>query len=575
MNTPHTKYQRPVYQFLAPDFTVTDWSTIRPYYEQLLERNISSPDALRKWFTDRSELEGALTEDFGWRYIKSTCDTTSEAYQKSYEQYVKEILPETLPYTQKLNEQVIQSPHLNTLSQEAGFDILARCLQNSIRVYQAQNIPLLTEAKLLAQQYGHIVGEMTVKVANEELTLQQAVAHLESPERTLRETVYQKISQRRLQDQERLHDLYTQLIRQRHQIALNAGFKHFTDYSFVAMNRFDYTPQDCFDFHNSVAAEVVPLQHQLAQAQKEALEIPALKPWDAAADPTKKPALRPFENTDDLLQKTIQIFDRLDPFLGNCLRTMEEMGHLDLASRKGKAPGGYNYPLDETGVPFIFMNATSTLRDMVTMLHEGGHAVHSFLVNDLPINDFKHPPSEIAELASMTMELLTIEHWGIFFEQEDDLKRAKKLHLKKIVNTLTWVATIDAFQHWVYTHPNHSLVERRDAWISILHRFSETVTDWSGQEVYQDTLWQKQLHLFEVPFYYIEYGMAQLGALALWKRYHEAPEQTLKGYLAALKLGYTHSIPEVYAAAGISFDFSRPYIQELIQFLKKQLYSLE
>ncbi len=560
-------------RFLPKDFHVTQWEAIQPFYDQLLARELNSLEALQEWFLDRSELEGALSEDAGWRYIHMTRDTTSETYRSRYEAYVKEILPNIIPLTQQLNEKAIHCPYAQTLSQETGFDILLRCIDNSIKIYRSENVSLLTQLQLRAREYGKVVGAMTVDLDGQELTLQQAAVHLESQNRALRTSVYEKISQRQLQDKDTLNSLYTALVKGRHQIATNAGFENFRDYAFVAMNRFDYTPKDCFAFHEAVEKEVVPLLNDLAQERKEMLGISALKPWDQQVDPTNKPPLRPFSNTDTLLQKTILAFDGLDPFLGDCLRTMQAMSHFDLESRKGKAPGGYNYPLNETGVPFIFMNATATLRDMVTLLHEGGHAVHSFLTRNLRLHDFKHVPSELAELASMSMELLTMDHWHLFFTQEEDLKRAKKQHLTKIMNTLAWVATIDQFQHWIYEHPAHTLAQRQAAWNETFDRFSDKITDWSGQEQYKDFLWQKQLHLFEVPFYYIEYGIAQLGALAVWKRYQENPVQGLQGYLDALKLGYTRSVPEVYAAAGITFDFSRPHIKTLIQFVQANLES--
>lgn len=566
--------QRKPYQFLPKDFVVTQWSAIQPYYGQLLARELSSPEALRKWFLDRNELEGALSEYFGWCYINMTRDTTNETYRTKYEAYVKEILPQTIPLNHQLNEKALQCPNTQALSQKVGFDILLHCIKNSLQIYRPENVPLMTALQLKSQEYGQIAGAMTVEVAGQECTLQQAAMHLEAQDRDLRQTVYKQMGQRRLQDKDILNELYTTLIKDRHQIAVNAGFENFRDYSFVAMNRFDYTPQDCLAFHEAVATEVVPILNDLARERKEILGLKTLKPWDTQVDPTQKPPLRPFENADDLLQKTMQAFDCLDPFLGDCLRTMKQMGHFDLESRKGKAPGGYNYPLDEIGVPFIFMNATATLRDMVTMIHEGGHAVHSFLVRDLELNDFKHPPSELAELASMSMELLTMDHWDLFFAQEEDLKRAKKEHLVGIIHTLAWVATIDAFQHWIYIHPDHTLAQREAAWLEFFEQFASQVTDWSGQEQYKACLWQKQLHLFEVPFYYIEYGIAQLGAVAVWKHYQENPVQGLEGYLDALQLGYTRSVPQVYETAGIAFDFSRPYIRELMQFLQAQLAAL-
>jgi oligoendopeptidase F len=285
--------------------------------------------------------------------------------------------------------------------------------------------------------------------------------------------------------------------------------------------------------------------------------------------------LKPFETGEELLDKTIRAFSRLDPFLGDCLRIMKTMKHLDLESRKGKAPGGYNYPLDEIGVPFIFMNATSNLRDMVTLLHEGGHAVHSLVTRDLALNSFKHTPSEVAELASMSMELITMDFWDEFFENEGDLKRAKITHLESIIETLPWVATVDKFQHWMYENPQHTPEQRTEAWVRIYEEFTDTVMDWSGLENFKKYLWQRQLHIYEVPFYYIEYGIAQLGAIGVWKNYRQDPAKGLKGYLDALKLGYTATIGEIYQAANIPFDFSERHIADLMQFVRDELAELK
>jgi len=410
-----------------------------------------------------------------------------------------------------------------------------------------------------------------VQVNNQELTLQQAGVLLQSPDRQIREEVYYKISGRRLQDKGQLDDLFTKLISLRHRVAENADFKNFRDYMFAALGRFDYSPQDCFDFHNSVAEEVVPLLDELSVKRKSLLSLDKLRPWDKAVDPTGKEALKPFGTGEELLKISTKVFSRVDRYLGERLSVMKEMGHLDLESRKGKAPGGYNYPLAEIGVPFIFMNATSTLRDMVTLMHEGGHAIHSFLTKDLELGSFKHTPSEVAELASMSMELISMDYWHFFFSNEEDLRRAKREHLEQIIETLPWVATIDNFQHWIFENPDHTLEDRKNNWNSIFNRFSDETTDWSDLQENKDYLWQKQLHLYEVPFYYIEYGMAQLGAIAVWKNFREDQKMGLEGYLNALKLGYTATIPEIYKAAHIRFEFSRDYIKELIGFIKSEL----
>jgi oligoendopeptidase F len=434
---------------------------------------------------------------------------------------------------------------------------------------------LYTEISTEQQKYAQLSGAMMVEIEGKELTLQQASVLLMSTDRNKREAVYHKITNRRLQDKQTLDDLFTKLISLRHQVSVNADFKNFRDYMFKAMGRFDYTPKDCFDFHESIQSEVVPILNELAANRKKMLKVDSLKPWDKAVDPEGKDALKAFQDGQELTEKTITCFQKLDPYLGQCLSIMKEMGHLDLESRKGKAPGGYNYPLAEVGVPFIFMNATSTLRDMVTIMHEGGHAVHNFLTRELELNDFKSTPSEVAELASMSMELISMDHWDIFFTHEVDLKRAKREHLEDIIETLPWVATIDKYQHWVYEHPTHSLDDRKANWNKIFDQFTDTVTDWNGLQEAKDYLWQKQLHLYEVPFYYIEYGMAQLGAIAVWRNFRKDRNKGLQGYMNALKLGYLKSIPEIYQAANIKFDFSREYIKELMSFVREELRSID
>ncbi|HLP34613.1 MAG TPA: M3 family oligoendopeptidase [Amoebophilaceae bacterium] len=556
--------------FLPSDFVASDWEAIQPFYTQLLARELVSCDDLKQFLLDWSELEGALEEEGGWRYIRTSCDTTDATAKERYDYFITEIAPKLAPVTDALNKKALEAKALPTLRQEVQFDLFFKKLEHNLRCYREENIPLQTDIQLNARKYGVITGAMTVEVQGSEHTLQQAAAHLESTDRLFRKEVYEKIQERRLQDKDVLNDLYSKLIHQRHQIALNAGFENFRDYAFVSMHRFDYTPTDCFTFHNAVREEIVPLLNELAAERKQKLGVEQLRPFDLAVDPEGRPALRPFSNGEELISKAIYIFQRLDPFLADCLRTMQQKGHLDLDSRKGKAPGGYNYPLDETGIPFIFMNAASTVQDVITMMHEGGHAVHSFLVHDLLLNSFKHCPSEIAELASMSMELLTMSHWDIFFPKIDDLKRASKDHLIHVISLLPWIATIDAFQHWVYENPYHTIAARTENWNRIFSSFSDSITDWSGYESIRDHLWQKQLHLFEVPFYYIEYGIAQLGAIGIWKNAQKGvASQTLQSYLNGLKLGYTASISTVYQTAGVRFDFSRSHIRSLAQCVRE------
>jgi oligoendopeptidase F len=564
------KIIRPRRTFLSEEFTVSDWNSLKPHFENLLSRELSDIGSLRRWLSDRSELESLISEDMGWRYIKMTCYTDNEEYSARYKDFVENIQPQIAPLADQLNKKMATSPFLVQLEIEPGFKILIRNLKKDIELFREENIPLFTEINTDTQKYAQISGAMMVELNGQELTLQQASVILQSTDRARREEAYRKISERRLKDKTELDDLFSKLIGLRHEVSKNAGFTNFRDYMFKAYGRFDYTPKDCFDFHDAIASEVVPILNELSKERKEKLKVTSLRPWDKAVDPEGREPLKAFESGKDLTEKSIESFHRLDPFLGRCLSTMNSMGHLDLESRKGKAPGGYNYPLAETGVPFIFMNATSTMRDMTTIMHEGGHAVHNFLTKDLPLGDFKSPPMEVAELASMSMELISMDAWDVFFPNEEDLKRAKREQLEDIIETLPWVATIDQFQHWIYENPAHTQDERKKNWNTVFARYADTITDWSGLEGGRDYAWQKQLHLYEVPFYYIEYGMAQLGAIALWRNYKLDRQKGLKGYMNALKLGNLTTIPEIYKAANIKFDFSRAYIRELMDFVKEE-----
>lgn len=562
--------KRPARTFIPESFAVTTWDDLKPFFDNLAERSIQSADDMRKWMRDRSELESAISEDLGWRYIRMTCYTENKEYLQRYQDFVENIQPKIAPVSDQLNKKAAASPFLDALAKEEGYGILIRNLKKDIEIFREENVPLFTEINLESQKYAQLNGAMTIAWKGQELTLQQASVLLLETDRSVREEVYKLVSERRLKDKETLDQLYTKLIELRHKVAVNAGFANFRDYMFKSYGRFDYTPQDCFDFHEAVSSEVVPLLEELAEKRKEQMKLETMRPWDKAVDAEGRPPLKAFSGGKDLTSKGIEVFRKLDPFLGDCLTTMEAMGHLDLESRKGKAPGGYNYPLAEIGIPFIFMNATSTMRDMTTLMHEGGHAVHNFLTKDLALADFKSPPMEVAELASMSMELLSMDHWGVFFTNPQDLARARQEQLEDIIETLPWVATIDKFQHWIYEHPTHTPEQRQRQWNIVFQEFADTVTDWSGLENARNFLWQKQLHLYEVPFYYIEYGMAQLGAIAMWRNFKQNPAQGLAGYQRALKLGNMKTIPETYKAAGIKFDFSKSYIRELMNFVRKE-----
>lgn len=557
-------------QYLPADLAITEWSVLEPYFKELADRPVNSTSELEKWLQDLNELEAAVSEDACWRQIRMTCDTTDKSIEEAFNYFCLEIQPRIQPYSDILNKKLVDSPYLKALDQQKYFTYL-RNVKKNIELFREANIPIQAEINVLQQQYGQVAGKMTVEVDGKEFTLQQAAKYLEDPDRAKREEVYRKINERRLEDKDTLNKLYTDLVHKRQQVAVNAGYENYRDYKFVEMGRFDYTPEQCFHFHEAVEQHVMPLVDEIFEAHRKKLGVDPLRPWDTEAEPAGVQPLRPFNEGRELLDKTIACLDELDPFFANCIRKMESIKHLDLESRKGKAPGGYNMPLAESGAPFIFMNAAGQMSDVTTMVHESGHAVHSFLAHTLELNGFKEYPTEMAEVASMAMELFTMDHWHVFFSNEEDLRRAKRHHLERVITIFPWIATIDKFQHWVYENPNHTENERTEAWMNILNQFSSSVIDYSGLMPYRNIGWQRQLHLFEVPFYYIEYGIAQLGAIGMWKQYKEDKQKAIDNYTYALSLGGTRTLPELYKAAGLSFDFSPETIKGLMDFVRMEL----
>ena len=563
---------RPIRKFVPEDLIIDSWDKIKSLFDNLVEREISSGKELEKWMLDRSELEAVLEEDMAWRYIKMNIDTTDKALGERFSFWIKEISPNTAPYSQKLNLKLVNCPYLKELDQEK-YRIYLRSVNKQIDIFREENIPLFTIMEEKQQEYGAISAKMSIEVDGEKMTMQKASLLLKSNDRSKREEIYNKIASRRKEDEQTLDNLFNELIELRQKIAKNAGFSNYRDYMFAAMGRFDYNPEDCFNFHNAIEKEIVPIISTFENRRKEKLGYTNYKPWDISVDVDGLSPLKPFDGGSELTDLSIECFNRLRPYFGECLSTMKEMKHLDLESKDGKAPGGFMYPLYEIGVPFIYMNAVGSQRDVVTMVHEGGHAVHSFLSRDLAITEFKSTPSEVAELASMSMELLSMDHWDVFYSDDNELKRSKLEQLEKALETLPWVAAIDKFQHWIYT-TEHTAKERKEQWLKINSKLGNQVINWEGQENALANLWQKQLHLYEVPFYYIEYGMAQLGAIAMWRSYKELGEQGLDNYMDALKLGYTKTIGEIYEKAGIKFDFSASYVKELADFIKEELEKL-
>lgn len=560
--------------FLPQNFSITDWENLEPYFIQLLETNITSKSELNCWLKNSSELEAVISEDACWRQIRMTCNIEDKKLEEALSFFMLHIQSKIQPYADLLNKKLLASPFVNELDISKFFTYL-RSVKKNIELFREANIPIQADLNILQLQFGIISGKMTVSIDQKEYTLQQSAKFLESDDRNVRASVYKKINDRRLQDKESLNKLYTSLIEKRHQVAINAGFLNYRDYKFSELGRFDYSKEDCFEFHDAVKQYVLPLVNEIYKRKKNRLNLDSLRPWDIEAHAADEKTLTPFLTEQELIEKTILCFDKLHPFFGDCLRKMKTLERLDLSSRKGKAPGGYNCPLAESGAPFIFMNAAGKMDDLTTMVHEGGHAIHSFLAHPLELSAFKECPMEIAEVASMAMELFSMDYWNIFLNSEEELTQAKEHQLERVITIFPWIATIDKFQHWVYENPNHTIEKRELTWLNILNEFTPDALDVSDLEEYRKNSWQKQLHLFEVPFYYIEYGIAQLGAIGLWMQFKTDKEKSLQNYCSALALGGTKTLPELFTAAGLNFNFSPNSVKTLMDFVHKELLLLQ
>jgi oligoendopeptidase F len=564
-------FKRAQRYFLPNDFVLTSWEDIEPFFTDLINKEINSTSELLHWLKNRSELDAFLEENLAWRYIHMTIDTRNEELSQSYQYFITEIQPKFAPLDDQLNRKLLESAFLSEIEKDEAYFIYIRSVKTATDLFREENIILESEISEKSQLFGSISGAQTIEYEGEQITMQKASSLLREPNEKLRKEIFEKIVERRKKDTDQLDLLYTELIEKRHQVALNAGFENYRDYKFQSLGRFDYTKEDCFKFHESIEKCILPIVRNIQKNKLNVLGKSAFKPWDTAVDPEGKAPLKPFTNGDELLAGTQRIFSKIDPYFRSCLDSLKKMNHLDLESKTGKAPGGYNYTLYESGAPFIFMNAVGTHRDVITMIHEGGHAIHSFISNDLELSSFKNLPSEVAELASMSMELLSMKHWDEFYPNSTDQKRAQKEHLEDILGILPWIAQIDAFQHWVYENPFHSIEDRREAWRKLSIRFGTGLTDWSGFEEVVETTWQRQMHLFEVPFYYIEYGIAQLGALGIWKNSQLNYDKAIVDYKNALQLGYSKSIPKIYETAGIKFDFSLENMSSLADFVSEKL----
>ncbi len=574
----HVDPRRPFPRRFVPQTAdMGEWGQIEPLYRELLERPITSTAELEQWLIDSSELSSAIGEERARRYIAMTQQTDDKAREAAYQHFVEHIDPQIKPLGQALSIKYLQSPHRAHLDMDR-YGVMDRIVDNDVKLFRQDNVPLETQEALLSKEYQKVMAAMTVSYQGQELTMQQAAKYLDETDRAVRHTVWQLVNDRRMRDKDVLDDLYDQLLVLRQQIAVNAGFDNYRDYAFKRRRRFDYTPEDCFRFHDGVEQAVLPLVRQIMAERRKKLGVEAIRPWDLQVDPQGRAPLRPFTDAGELVNGTAEIFTRVDPELGAQFRFMSDEQLLDLESRKGKAPGGYQSTLLERRWPFIFMNAVGRDDDIRTLLHEGGHAFHMLAAREEPILAYRHAPLEFAEVASMGMELLAAPHLNVFYTNQADYARSRRNTLEDAIMILPWVAIIDSFQHWVYTHPGHTRQERVDAWLAVHNRFDGAmpngIPDWTGLEGAQAYRWQAQLHLYTVPFYYIEYGFAETGALQVWVHSRADHRAAVERYWQALALGGSKPLPQLFAAAGATFRFDAGTLKPLVDAVAEELATL-
>ncbi len=564
--------KRPARRHLGEDFNVEDWSEVKKALDALLAAKAESKEDLEDLIAREFELSSVISEEMAKRYIEMTRFADVEANSARFNEFYSGVVSKTEPYSFKFKKMVFESPYLKELpAKEYGHYI--NIISNDMELFREENIPLKVRESELSNKYGAINSGLTADFRGEEKTMSQLSVYLKDGDRSVREEAWRLRMNTMAGVKGQLDDLFDEMKKVRVEQAANAGFENYRDFKHKEMGRFSYTPGDLFQFHKAVEDEVVPFLRELNEERKAKLGLDVLRPWDTSVDLDGK-TLKPFGDTVEFVKKAVSILSRVKKEYGIRLNRMYNAGLLDLENRKGKAPGGYNYPLAETGAPFIFMNSVGLHRDVVTLLHESGHAMHTFASKDIRITPYSHTPSEVAELASMGMELLTMDKWDEYYSSEEDLKKAQRDELEGTLKFLPWCMTVDAFQHWIYTNPDHTAEERDEYFASLMDRFN-TGVDTSGLENEKKISWMYQLHIFEVPFYYIEYGMAQLGALSVYHNYRTGnPSKAVEAYDSFLGLAYTRPVRDLYEAAGIKFDFSSSHISELVDFVKDELKKL-
>ncbi len=555
------------------DINPLDWSTVQPHVDALLATELGRDNA-ESWLQRWSDLTAILHESRSQIYREVSENTADEEAEKRFLLFVEQIMPQAKIAAQALKSKLLA---FEDYTPQADAVMMMKRFRTEASIFREENVPLQSELVKLGNEYEKLVGGMTIEWEGKEETMPQATLHLREKDRAAREKAWRLMMARFGAERDRLNELYLQMLSLRRQVAKNAGFDNYRDYQWKEFARFDYTPDDCFTFHDAIEHEVVPRAAQLYAERAEKLGLDPLSPWDTEVDLHGEP-LHPFEDAAELEEGCYRIFQQVDPVLAEYFTAMRD-GFLDLASRPNKAPGGFCSSFPVRRKPYIFMNAVGTHRDVGTLLHEGGHAFHFMESSQQPLIWNYGSPMEFCEVASMAMELLSapyLEKSNGGFYEEADARRAHAEQLHGIVRFLPYMAVVDAFQHWVYVDaPQDVAAADLDAkWSELWNRFMVGI-DYSSLQAEKETGWHRKEHIFSVPFYYIEYGLAQLGALQVWRNALTDQSQSVADYRAALVLGDTRPLPELFSAAGATFAFDRETVGDLMTLIFEKLAELE
>jgi len=548
------------------DFEITDWESLEKEYQKLINYQLDSKSKLVEFWEIVSELEKIIEDKVAWLYIDMTRFADNPEHRDAFGKFMSTIGLNSEKYFFKLKKKFYDCPFRAELPKE--YEHLNKIIASEMEIFREENIELSVKEQKLISRYGEITSKMTVPFDGEEKTIQQLAMYFEDQDRSVRERAWKLTYNRYGQDKKELDDLFDELKAIRVQMAKNSGFDNYRDYAHKEKRRFSYTPEDLLKLHQTVEKIIVPLVEEFNDERREKLSIDTLRPWDFNVNINGE-TTKPFLNHQELIEKGIKVLSSVDSIFGDELKRMQAGGFLDIENRKGKAPGGYCYPLYDYNSSFIFMHAVGVRRDVETFMHESGHAMHNMLSKNNSIFQYTNNPSEIAELASMSMELISFDHWNYFYAPES-LASIRKDEIMNKVKFIPWGVTVDAFQHWLYTNPEHSVAQREEYFSELLDKF-KIGGSWTGLEKEKAMRWMLQLHFFQFPFYYIEYVIAQLGAIGIYRNYRKDPQQAIKQYKEFLKLGYSKSVDEVYESAGIPFDFSEKYIEDLMDFVREEL----